>query len=74
MNRKTFAVAAIFFLASLAWFVINVVWAVARRGSMADLLIALFFLIAGIGINVSQTPEDFSPEVRTVATSLVQEL
>ena len=50
MNRKTFAVAAIFFLASLAWFVINVVWAVARRGSMADLLIALFFLIAGIGM------------------------
>ena len=50
MNRKTFAVAAIFFLASLAWFVINVVWAVARRGSMADLLIALFYLIAGFGI------------------------
>lgn len=28
----------------------------------------------GIGINVLQTPEDFSPELRTIATSLLQEL
>lgn len=31
-------------------------------------------LVLGIGINVLQTPEDFSPELRTVATSLLQEL
>lgn len=31
-------------------------------------------LALGIGINVLQTPEDFSPELRTIATSLLQEL
>lgn len=31
-------------------------------------------LVVGIGINVLQEPEDFSPEVQTVATSLLQEL
>ena len=31
-------------------------------------------LVLGIGINVGQMPEDFSPEVREVATSLLQEL
>lgn len=31
-------------------------------------------LVLGIGINVTQKPEDFSPEVREVATSLLQVL
>ena len=31
-------------------------------------------LVLGIGINVSQGPEDFTPEVREIATSLVQAL
>lgn len=31
-------------------------------------------LVLGIGINVGQKPEDFSPEVREVATSLLQAL
>lgn len=31
-------------------------------------------LALGIGINVLQTAEDFSPELRTIATSLLQEL
>lgn len=31
-------------------------------------------MVLGIGINVSQRAEDFSPEVREVATSLLQEL
>lgn len=31
-------------------------------------------LVLGIGINVGQGPEDFSPEVREVATSLLQAL
>ena len=31
-------------------------------------------LVLGIGINVAQRPEDFSPEVREVATSLLQAL
>ena len=31
-------------------------------------------LVLGIGINVSQRPEDFTPEVREIATSLVQAL
>ena len=31
-------------------------------------------LVLGIGINVGQQPEDFSPEVREVATSLLQVL
>ncbi len=31
-------------------------------------------LVLGIGINVGQRPEDFSPEVRAVATSLLQAL
>ncbi|NBI66919.1 biotin--[acetyl-CoA-carboxylase] ligase [Pseudoflavonifractor sp. 60] len=35
---------------------------------------ALDYLVTGIGINVNETPEDFSPEVREIATSLSQEL
>ena len=35
---------------------------------------ALEYLISGIGINVDQAPEDFSPEIRDMATSLSQEL
>ena len=31
-------------------------------------------LVLGIGINVSQRPEDFTPEVREIATSLAQAL
>ena len=31
-------------------------------------------LVAGIGLNVSQTPEDFTPDVAAMATSLTQEL
>ena len=31
-------------------------------------------LVLGIGINDSQRPEDFTPEVREIATSLVQAL
>ena len=31
---------------------------------------ALQYLVVGIGINVNQTPEDFSPEVREMASSL----
>ena len=34
----------------------------------------LDYLVTGIGINVNEEPEDFSPEVREVATSLMQEL
>ena len=34
----------------------------------------LQYLVVGIGVNVSQTPEDFSPQVREIATSLTQEL
>lgn len=33
---------------------------------------ALQYVIPGIGINVSQRPEDFSPEVAAIATSLAQ--
>lgn len=32
------------------------------------------YMAVGIGLNVLQQPEDFSPEVRTMATSLLQEL
>ena len=32
------------------------------------------YVVPGIGINISQTPEDFGPEVAEVATSLAQEL
>ena len=35
---------------------------------------ALEYLIPGIGVNVNQTPEDFAPELREVATSLAMEL
>jgi len=34
----------------------------------------LQYLVIGIGVNVLQQPEDFSPEVREIATSLAQEL
>ncbi|MBR1690024.1 MAG: biotin--[Oscillibacter sp.] len=34
----------------------------------------LQYLVVGIGINVSQGPEDFTPEVAQMATSLVREL
>ena len=32
------------------------------------------YVVVGIGVNVSQAPEDFSPQVRPIATSLVQAL
>ena len=35
---------------------------------------ALEYLVPGIGINVNHRPEDFSEEVRPIATSLAQEL
>lgn len=35
---------------------------------------ALEYLVPGIGINVNHRPEDFSEEVRAIATSLAQEL
>ena len=35
---------------------------------------ALQYVIPGIGINVSQRPEDFSPEVAAIATSLAQHM
>lgn len=34
----------------------------------------LQYLVVGIGVNVSHAPEDFSPQVRPIATSLVQAL
>lgn len=34
----------------------------------------LQYLVMGIGLNVAQTAEDFSPEVQSIATSLTQEL
>ena len=34
----------------------------------------LDYMVTGIGVNVNQSPEDFSPEVREMATSLAQEL
>ena len=34
----------------------------------------LQYLVVGIGLNVSQEPEDFSPQVRPIATSMVQAL
>jgi BirA family biotin operon repressor/biotin-[acetyl-CoA-carboxylase] ligase len=34
----------------------------------------LQYLVMGIGVNVSQTSDEFSPEVRTMASSLSQEL
>lgn len=50
MNRKAFAVAVIFFCVSLAWFVINIVWAFGHRNTLVDVLISVFFLCAGIGM------------------------
>ena len=35
---------------------------------------ALQYLICGVGINANHTPEDFSDDVRPIATSLAQEL
>ena len=35
---------------------------------------ALEYLIPGIGINVNHTPGDFTPEIRDMATSLLQQL
>lgn len=34
---------------------------------------ALQYIVAGIGVNVAQTPEDFPPDVRGIATSLAQQ-
>ena len=46
----------------------------ARTGRGYRLLGRVQELVLGIGINVSQRPEDFTPEVREIATSLVQAL
>lgn len=35
---------------------------------------ALDYVITGIGVNVNEAPEDFSPEIREIAVSLSQEL
>ena len=35
---------------------------------------ALEYLVTGIGVNVNHRPEDFTPEIRDMATSLLQQL
>ncbi|MEG1611610.1 MAG: hypothetical protein RRZ83_04880 [Alistipes sp.] len=50
MNRKTFSVAVFFFCLTFVWLVVNVWWALAHRNTTADLVIAVVFFVAGIGM------------------------
>lgn len=50
MNKKTFAVAVLFFCVSLAWLVVNIFWTVKHCNTMVDLVISVFFFLAGVGM------------------------
>ncbi len=50
MNKKTFTLAVIFLIVTLVWFGVNIYWAMTRQNNVFDMVVALLFVAAGIGM------------------------
>ncbi|MDE6445283.1 MAG: hypothetical protein K2L06_00250 [Alistipes sp.] len=56
MNKKTFALALLFFCATLGWLGVSLYWRFTRPACISgfDLLIAVCFALAGAGMTVHE--------------------
>lgn len=50
MNKKTFTVALLFLIATLVWLGVNIYWTFSGRGRVFDLVVAVLFVLAGLGM------------------------
>ncbi len=50
MNKKAFVVALIFLFVTLVWLGINIYWTIFSQNCIADLLFAILFVLAGLGM------------------------
>lgn len=50
MNKKTFTLAVIFLVVTLVWFGVNIYWALTRQNNVFDMVVALLFVAAGVGM------------------------
>ena len=50
MNKKTFTLALVFLLVTIAWLGVNIYWALNRQNNAFDMVVALLFVAAGIGM------------------------
>lgn len=54
MNKKTFTLAALFLCATFVWLCLNIYWAVMSRNTAFDLVIAVLFVLAGVGMVLNE--------------------
>ena len=50
MNKKTFTVAVIFLIVTLVWLGVNIFWALSNSNCIFDLVVAVLFALAGVGM------------------------
>ena len=50
MNKKTFTVAVIFMIVTLVWLGVNIFWALSNSNCIFDLVVAVLFVLAGVGM------------------------
>lgn len=50
MNKKTFTVAMIFLIVTLVWLGVNIYWTFSHRNTAFDLVVAVLFVLAGVGM------------------------
>ena len=50
MNKKTFTVATIFLCVTLVWLGVNIYWTLSKQNTLFDLVIAVLFVLAGVGM------------------------
>lgn len=50
MNKKAFALAALFLFVTIVWLGVNIYWMLTHRNTMFDLVVAVLFVLAGVGM------------------------
>ena len=50
MNKKTFTLALMFLVVTVAWLGVNIYWALNHRNNVFDMVVALLFVAAGVGM------------------------
>lgn len=50
MNKKTFALSVLFVLLTLGWLGLNIYWEVVRHNTAFDIIIAVLFVVAALGM------------------------
>lgn len=50
MNKKTFTVAVIFLIVTHVWLGVNIFWALSNSNCIFDLVVAVLFVLAGVGM------------------------